>query len=202
VRRLAAALCCLAACSSRSPSPGPTAASGPPAEREVTRKVAELVDPPAGLAPANGGPFCALVERTGGTYGKPRYQVRVSTKSADGDLLTTRANEKRAVVWLVQVEAGGRRFDGFVSPAKARQHESGLWYTPPVSLRTRFEDLPMQPENTAGIQEVPSDLQACRLTPTLPDAPAVALGGRLLGDYDGTDVVLDPDGVRRPIEER
>lgn len=188
MKTLGVALVCgavLAGCSPRDRTPPPTET------REVESMRAELVAP-RGVRAGAVGPTCVLEETTGGEYGKARYTVRLRTAG-----LTAPADDKRRVFYTLEVEAGGRIYRGYASPEQLRQHESGLGYLPPGSTSERF-DLPMAPEGWVGVQEVPGDLQACRLTLRAPDESERALGGmQVRGTDSGEWTVIDEHGTHR-----
>ena len=169
-------------------------AGGPPIEtREVERMTAELVTVPRGVEAENGGPLCVLEERTGGEYGKPRYVIRVTT---DGRLAVP-PGERRKVFYEVEVDAGGRRFQGLLTTETIRDHsESDLRFMPPSDLGSTFSGLVMSPPDHVGVQEVPGDLEACRLSIVEPDEPDRALGGRMMLNDDET-VIVGEDGEQR-----
>lgn len=169
-------------------------AGGPPVEtREVERLTAELVTAPSGVKAENGGPYCVLEERKGGEYGKARYLVRVTVAGR----LAVPPGDQRKVFFDVEVDASGRRFKGLLTTETIRDHsESDLRFMPPSDLGSSFSGLVMSPPDYVGVQEVPGDLEACRLSIVEPDEPARALGGRMMLN-DDESVIVGEDGEQR-----
>jgi hypothetical protein len=171
-------------------------------EREFRRMPAALVSAPKGVKAVNGGPVCVEYERTGGTYGKPRYVVWLSLVGDHKTLLAVPRNDTRRVFYDVQVEAGGRVYD--LAFPLGNFDFVGKAYLPvlkPAPL-TSSGSLYLQPANRIGDQEIPRDMKACRLTIAEPTKAEVAAGGRVMDPGNGETVVLDPDGNERSMNDR
>jgi hypothetical protein len=175
----------------------PAAPSGPatPAERETKRLPATLDAAPPGVRVTAAGPTCVLVERTGGTYGRPRYHVEVALRG-----LTVPSGTPQ-VYYDVTLDAGGRSYTGYLPVTRPHPRTGGgLWVLDPAPASTAT--LPVAPERNIGIQEIPATLTTCHLSLNRQLEQEILSGGRILGDATGSPVAVDPDGVPRPYSQR
>jgi len=177
-------------------TPAPSAsADGRVKVREVARVKAQITRVPEGVTVAGGGPTCIQLERTGGEYGKPRYQVAVDFTTPSGAAF--RGPKDLLVFFDVSVEAGGVRIDGRAT-FREPTDDDGLLVTEADYLTTTGRTT-LQPELMSGIQEVPSGMTACQIDVQTREQ-------EVFGPYDGrplrdTAVVLDPELNQRDIDE-
>jgi hypothetical protein len=106
------------------------------------------------------------------------------------------------VFYELEVESGGRRFNGLVTANKAFHAGSPTSFVAPTILALRFPGTEMSPADWYGVQEVHGDLTACRLTIVPAEDEALRTGGRRVKNTDSLPVVLDPAGTPRPFDLR
>lgn len=166
------------------------AACGGPAKervREIGRVPMTVEAAPPGVRVTGSGPYCVQYERRGGTYGRPRYEVRATLQG--GLVAPTPAP---LVFYTVTVEAGGRSYPTRMGPGIVRSH--GLPVQPAERLDTSKGAWLLEPENYAGVQQVPRGLTGCRLTLSAPSPGEIAAGGRIVPYAGDEAAVVDPDG--------